>query len=89
MATHIFEVRSNPSPPWSDKSVHGLLDQLEPRERAIIRLRAGLEGDMPRGLTLEEIGSRFGITKERVRQLHARSMRKLRNLAIEQHVEMP
>lgn len=71
------------------ESVHGLLDQLEPRERAIIRLRAGLEGDMPRGLTLEEIGNRFGITKERVRQLHARSMKKLRNLAIEQHVEMP
>lgn len=69
--------------------VHGLLDQLDPRERAIIRLRAGLEGDMPRGLTLEEIGNRFGITKERVRQLHARSMRKLRTIAVDQHVEMP
>jgi RNA polymerase primary sigma factor len=60
-------------------SVNRLLQYLEPREREIIRLRAGL--DDARGLTLEEIGQQFGITKERVRQLNARAMKKLRSLA--------
>ena len=88
------DLRSNESDLLSQQarateSVHGLLEQLDPRERAIIRLRAGLESDMPRGLTLAEIGNRFGITKERVRQLHARSMRKLRTLAQDQHVDAP
>src|SRR5262249_10499606 len=52
-----------------------LLDYLEPRERAIIRMRAGLE-EGTKGMTLEEIGQQFGITKERVRQLNARAMKK-------------
>ena len=61
-------------------SVNRLLEYLEPRERDIIRMRAGLD-DHHKGMTLEEIGKEFGITKERVRQLHARSMKKLRTLA--------
>jgi RNA polymerase sigma factor (sigma-70 family) len=61
-------------------SVNRLLEYLEPREREIIRMRAGLD-DHHKGMTLEEIGKEFGITKERVRQLHARSMKKLRTLA--------
>jgi RNA polymerase primary sigma factor len=67
-------------------SVNRLLEYLEPREREIIRLRAGLD-ENPR--TLEQIGQQFGITKERVRQLNARAMRKLRNLAEQQDLEMP
>jgi len=67
-------------------SVNRLLQYLEPREREIIRLRAGL--DDARGLTLEEIGQRFGITKERVRQLNARAMKRLRTLAEEQKVDL-
>jgi len=61
-------------------SVNRLLEYLEPREREIIRMRAGLD-DHAKGMTLEEIGQQFGITKERVRQLNARAMKKLRSIA--------
>ncbi len=61
-------------------SVNRLLEYLEPREREIIRMRAGLDSHA-KGMTLEEIGQQFGITKERVRQLNARAMKKLRSLA--------
>jgi RNA polymerase sigma factor (sigma-70 family) len=69
-------------------TVNRLLAYLEPREREIIRMRAGLD-DHAKGMTLEEIGQQFGITKERVRQLNARAMKKLRDVANEQHIEMP
>jgi RNA polymerase sigma factor (sigma-70 family) len=68
--------------------VNQLLDHLEPRERAIIRMRAGLD-EGAKGMTLEEIGQQFGITKERVRQLNARAMKKLREIVQEQHLDMP
>jgi RNA polymerase sigma factor (sigma-70 family) len=67
--------------------VNRLLDYLDPRERQIIRLRAGLE-DGSAGMTLEKIGERMGITKERVRQLNVRAMKKLRSLAEEQKDEL-
>jgi RNA polymerase primary sigma factor len=66
-------------------NINKLLEHLEPREREIIRLRAGL--DDAKGMTLEEIGQQFGITKERVRQLNARAMKKLRTIAEEQHLD--
>jgi RNA polymerase sigma factor (sigma-70 family) len=69
-------------------SVNRLLDYLEPREREIIRMRAGLD-EHGKNVTLEQIGNRFGITKERVRQLHARSMKKLRAIAEEKRFELP
>ena len=59
--------------------VNRLLEYLDPREREIIRMRAGLDGH--ENMTLEEIGSKLGITKERVRQLNVRLMKKLRNIA--------
>lgn len=68
-------------------SVNRLLEYLEPREREIIRMRAGLD-DNHRSMTLEEIGQQFGITKERVRQLNARAMKKLRSIAEEQHIDL-
>jgi RNA polymerase sigma factor (sigma-70 family) len=58
--------------------VNRLLQYLDPREREIIRLRAGL--DNTEGMTLEKIGEKLGITKERVRQLNVRAMKKLRSL---------
>jgi RNA polymerase primary sigma factor len=61
-------------------SINRLLEKLEPREREIIRMRAGLDNHA-KGMTLEEIGQQFGITKERVRQLNARAMKKLRTMA--------
>src|SRR5207248_2106135 len=69
-------------------TVNRLLEYLEPRERDIIRMRAGLDNHA-KGMTLEEIGQQFNITKERVRQLNARAMKKMRDLAKEQDLEMP
>jgi len=66
--------------------VNRLLEYLEPREREIIRLRAGL--DNSEGMTLEKIGEKLGITKERVRQLNVRAMRKLRGLVEHQKEEI-
>jgi RNA polymerase primary sigma factor len=63
--------------------VNRLLEFLEPREREIIRMRAGLDNGAD-GMTLEKIGEKLGITKERVRQLNVRAMKKLRSL-VEQH----
>jgi RNA polymerase sigma factor (sigma-70 family) len=63
--------------------VNRLLEYLEPREREIIRMRAGLD-DGADGMTLEKIGEKLGITKERVRQLNVRAMKKLRTI-VEQH----
>jgi RNA polymerase primary sigma factor len=49
---------------------------LAPRERAILSMRFGLEDDTPR--TLEEIGARFGVTRERIRQIQNEAIQKLR-----------
>jgi RNA polymerase sigma factor (sigma-70 family) len=69
-------------------TVNRLLEHLDDRERDIIRMRAGLcEGTKP--MTLEEIGQQFNITKERVRQLNARAMKKLREIVQEQHIDLP
>jgi RNA polymerase primary sigma factor len=50
---------------------------LSPREREVLSLRFGIEDD--RDLTLEQIGERFGVTRERVRQIEARALAKLRH----------
>jgi RNA polymerase sigma factor (sigma-70 family) len=60
--------------------VNRLLAYLDPREREIIRLRAGLDSGSE-AMTLEKIGEKLGITKERVRQLNVRAMKKMRLLA--------
>jgi RNA polymerase sigma factor (sigma-70 family) len=67
-------------------NVNRLLSRLDERERKIIQLRAGLNAES--GLTLEQVGRELGITKERVRQLEARTMNKLKYLAEEEHVEI-
>jgi RNA polymerase sigma factor (sigma-70 family) len=54
-----------------------MLDTLGERERSILRHRFGLDGG-GEPQTLEQIGKRFGVSKERVRQLEARAMTKLR-----------
>jgi RNA polymerase primary sigma factor len=71
----------------ASQNINRLLENLEPREREIIRMRAGLDNHA-KGMTLEEIGQQFGITKERVRQLNARAMKKLRTIAEEQHLDL-
>jgi RNA polymerase sigma factor (sigma-70 family) len=72
----------------ASQRVNRLLEYLDPREQQIIRMRAGLD-DNARPMTLEEIGQRMGITKERVRQLNVRIMNKLRSIAREQHMDLP
>jgi RNA polymerase primary sigma factor len=65
-----------------------ILTRLDERERNIIVQRYGLEqGTEP--LTLEQLGERFGVTKERIRQLEARALTKLRQIAVEEHLDVP
>jgi RNA polymerase primary sigma factor len=54
-----------------------VLDTLTPREEKVLRLRFGL--DDGRARTLEEVGSVFGVTRERIRQIEAKALRKLRH----------
>jgi len=61
------------------EEVSELLESLTERERQVIRLRYGLEDGKPH--TLEEIGNELDVTRERVRQIEARAMEKLRNKA--------
>ncbi|HET9442297.1 MAG TPA: sigma-70 family RNA polymerase sigma factor [Acidimicrobiales bacterium] len=57
--------------------VDKVLAQLEDRERAILRLRYGLDGGEPR--SLDDIGRVFSLTRERIRQIEAKAMSKLRH----------
>lgn len=54
-----------------------VLKTLTPREEAVLKLRFGLEDGRPR--TLEEVGKQFDITRERIRQIEAKALRKLRH----------
>lgn len=56
--------------------IYSMIDLLEPRESEIIRLRFGLDGNHP--LTLEEVGEKFDITRERVRQIQMIALHKMR-----------
>ena len=53
-----------------------LVATLEPREAEILRYRFGLDGDSER--TLEEVGLKFGVTRERIRQIQNAALLKLR-----------
>ena len=78
-------VEDNESPAPSDSASYSLLREqlcnilntLTPRESQVIKLRFGLEDGRPR--TLEEVGKQFQITRERIRQIEAKALRKLRH----------
>jgi len=57
---------------------------LTSRERRVIELRFGLKGEQPR--TLEEVGQAFGVTRERIRQIEAKTISKLRSCHGSQHL---
>jgi len=59
------------------KVVNEVLDTLTPREAKVLRLRNGME-DNSEGMTLEEVADKFHITRERIRQIEAKGLRKMR-----------
>jgi RNA polymerase primary sigma factor len=59
------------------EQLEGVLETLTPREHKVLKLRFGLDDGRPR--TLEEIGQEFGVTRERIRQIEAKALRKLRH----------
>src|SRR2546430_7441058 len=61
------------------ESIESVLATLKEREARILRLYFGLEGQEP--MTLEEIGSQLGITRERVRQLKEKALARLRHVS--------
>lgn len=56
-----------------------IVDELEPREAEVIKYRFGLYGNGLRPETLEKVGRKYGVTRERIRQIEKKCIRKLRN----------
>lgn len=78
-----IEDESSPTPMESayqsllrDK-IEEVLDTLSPREARVLRLRFGLDND--KAFTLEEVGEKFGLTRERIRQIEGKALRRLRH----------
>lgn len=80
---NFVEDRDTPTPPQSvyskllSEKIEEILDALPFREARILRLRFGLENG--RFYTLEEVGKKFGLTRERIRQLETKALRRLRH----------
>ena len=58
-------------------AINSVLDEMPPREAQVLRMRFGI--GMPSVHTLEEVGRQFGVTRERIRQIEAKALRKLRH----------
>jgi RNA polymerase primary sigma factor len=80
---NFIEDESSPTPPQSAyqnllrEKVEEVLATLTPREARILRLRFGLHNG--RSYTLEEVGQKFGLTRERIRQIEGKALRRLRH----------
>ena len=78
-----IEDDSTPTPPQSayhkllSEKIEEILSTLSPREARILRLRFGLVNG--RCYTLEEVGQKFGLTRERIRQIEGKALRRLRH----------
>ncbi|MCX7738462.1 MAG: RNA polymerase sigma factor RpoD/SigA [Hydrogenothermaceae bacterium] len=67
------------------RGIESMLNLLDDREREIIKMRYGLfDGEV---MTLEEVGERLGISRERVRQLEQRALKKLKSMAMKRHLK--
>lgn len=83
--SHLGDFISDPGPSPYDQTSRQLLKEhmeevlatLSDREKKVLILRFGLEDGRPR--TLEEVGAQFGVTRERIRQIEAKALRKLRH----------
>ena len=58
-------------------AINSVLEEMPPREAQVLRMRFGI--GMPSDHTLEEVGRQFGVTRERIRQIEAKALRKLRH----------
>jgi RNA polymerase primary sigma factor len=61
-----------------NQALRDALENLSYRERRVLELRYGLDGEHPR--TLDEVGRTFNVTRERIRQIENQSLEKLQNL---------
>ena len=61
------------------EAINRLLSSLTPREEKVIRMRYGFDDNLPK--TLEEVGLEFGVTRERIRQIESKAIRRLRHPA--------
>ena len=59
------------------RHIEEALSELKPKEQQVLRLRFGLDDGQER--TLDEIGKQFGVTRERIRQIEAKAIKKLRS----------
>jgi RNA polymerase primary sigma factor len=79
----LVEDKNNPTPMQVvfqhtlRECLDNVLATLSPREARILRLRYGLDGNQPN--TLEEVGQKFGLTRERIRQIERKALRRLRH----------
>jgi RNA polymerase primary sigma factor len=82
---HFIEDDSVPTPyehteeQMRKEALEALLDNLDPRLREVLQLRFGLNNKDPK--SLEQIGEKYGVTRERVRQLEGEALKKLKELA--------
>ncbi len=82
LGSFIADDEAPPPPSMADNAIlrerlEGILETLQPREARILRLRFGLQDG--RNYTLEEVGQKFGLTRERIRQIEAHALNRLRH----------